>query len=95
MGRQALINELQEDPEFIAGIKSGMHDLHLGHMFSHKLVFGSLDSTGGRFWRYYWLIVNLKELWWRIKAPYQRLISHRTCSQCKEYRSQSNLEIKE
>jgi len=85
MTKQEEIEILRNDPEFMDGIKRGMHDCHLGHMFSHKQVFGSLKGTGGKFRLYFRLIVSLKQLWWWIKTPYQNF-QHKDCIHCKEFK---------
>ena len=82
---QEEIEFMRNDPETIAGIKAGMHDNHLGRMFSHKEVFYSLEEKLlPRM--YYGIIVSLKKYWWRVKLPYQRFVSHRTCPHCVEHR---------
>jgi len=87
MTKQEEIRAMQDDPEIMDGIKRGMQDYHLGHIFSATLVFGSCKGTGGWFYRR-WplrLAVNLKEAWWRIKIPYQNY-KHRNCPHCKEFK---------
>ena len=88
MIKQEEIDALRNDPEILASIYKGLQDFHLGHFFSHKLVFASLKGTGGRFYSrwYYRSIVNRKKFWWRLKAPWQRYISHRNCKTCLKYR---------
>lgn len=89
MDKQEEIDLLRNDPEILASIREGLHDAHLGHMFNSKLVFKSMtgtnDNTLSRW--FYRSIVNLKKLWWILKVPWQRLITHRNCSRCKEYRN--------
>ena len=88
MDKEAQIKEIQalrEDSEVLEGIRQGLHDCHLGHMFSHRLVSGALEGTGGRFRLYYRLIINLKKFWWRLKTPYQSY-QHRNCPHCREFK---------
>lgn len=88
MTKQEEIEALRNDPEVLAGIREGLQDAHLGHVFSHRLVFGALKGIGGVFYKrwYFRTIINLKELWWWLKTPYQKF-AHRNCPKCKEYRS--------
>ena len=74
----------EETQEFMASVRQGLRDCHLGYIFSHKLVFGALEGTGGRFYSrwYYRSIINLKKSWWRLKTPWQRFVSHRNCPYC-------------
>ena len=39
MTTQEEIDALRNDPEFMADIRKGLQDAHLGHMFASKLVF--------------------------------------------------------
>lgn len=88
MTKQEEIDALRNDPKVLAMIHRGLHDAHLGHMFSHKLVFASLKGTGGRFYSrwFYRSIIEAKELWWVLKSPWQRYASHRNCLVCRRYK---------
>ncbi len=85
MNKQTIVDESEYSSEFLNDIKRGMHDHHLGHMFSGRLVWGSFKSTGGRLWVWYRFMVGCKLIWWRIKMPWQKLVTHRNCPQCIEY----------
>ena len=88
MINQEEIEMLRNDPEIMAGCLRGLHDAHLGHMFSHKLVFGCYKETGGRFYSRWYCrsVINLKKFWWVVQTPWQRLLTHRNCSYCKDWR---------
>lgn len=86
MTKQDEIKALRDDPVVMAGIQHGLLDLHLGRVFSSKLVFGSLKGTGGLFHKrwYFRSIINLKKSWWIVKTPWQKLVTHRNCTTCSE-----------
>lgn len=87
--KEQWVDELLNDPKVLASIRQGMYECHLGRMFSHKLVFGSLKGTGGWFYKRWCfrLVINLKKLWWCLETPYQNY-QHRDCAYCAKFKAE-------
>lgn len=84
MIKQDWIDEMKNDPEFMAGIHLGVHESHLGHVFSWWLVKRSFQGWFG-LRLYCRLVIRMKKIWWVIKTPYEKIV-HLNCPNCISYR---------